>query len=217
MFLIWPFITAEVAPAVLDVVSKYARRPVYLSSMSVRDDVEEQADPISAFRADMECLIEESGLEWTFHRCSGCARNTLRWAEQIRADGVVRWPYGEAARSLIHERDIATVAAPALTGDGHGGKTYALTGPEALSQVEQVRAIGEAIGRPLRYEEISPEAARQQMLAGCWPPSVVDSLLDTHAEMVTELELVTHTLEEIIGTPARTFREWAIDHAVDFR
>lgn len=63
VFLVWPFITAEAAPAVLDVVSEHTRRVVYLSSMSVRDDVEEQADPISAFHADMERLIEESGPE----------------------------------------------------------------------------------------------------------------------------------------------------------
>ena len=82
VFLVWPFLTAEAAPAVLDMVEKYARRIVYLSSMSVRDDVEEQSDPISAFHADIERLIEKSGLEWTFLRPSGFATNTLGWAEQ---------------------------------------------------------------------------------------------------------------------------------------
>ena len=127
VFLLWPFLTAEAAAAVLDVVSKYARRIVYLSSMSVRDDIEEQADTISAFHADVERLIEKSPLEWTFLRCSGFATNTLGWAEQIRADGVVRWPYGAAVRSLIHERDIAAVAVRALAGEGHGKAKYVLT------------------------------------------------------------------------------------------
>jgi uncharacterized protein YbjT (DUF2867 family) len=199
------------------VVSKHARRIVYLSSMSVRDDLEEQADPISAFHADVERLIEKSGLEWTFLRCSGFATNTLGWAEQIRADGVVRWPYGAAARSLIHERDIAAVAVRALTGDGHGKAKYVLTGPEALTQVEQVRTIGEAIGRPLRFEEISPEAARQQMLTRGWPPSFADGALDYWTKLVTEPEPVTSTVEEVTGAPAREFHEWAIDHAGDFR
>jgi uncharacterized protein YbjT (DUF2867 family) len=217
VFLLWPFLTAEAAPAVLDVVSKHARRIVYLSSMSVRDNVEEQADPISAFHADVERLIEKSGLEWTFLRCSGFATNTLGWAEQIRADGVVRWPYGAAARSLIHERDIAAVAVRALTGDGHGKAKYVLTGPEALTQVEQVRTIGEAIGRPLRFEEISPEAARQQMLTRGWPPSFADGALDYWTKLVTEPEPVTSTVEEVTEAPAREFHEWAIDHAGDFR
>ena len=55
------------------------------------------------------------------------------WADQIRDAGVVRWPYGQAARSLIHERDIAAVAIRALTDDGHAGARYVLTGPETLT------------------------------------------------------------------------------------
>jgi uncharacterized protein YbjT (DUF2867 family) len=216
VFLVWPFLTAEAAPAVVDAVRKHARRIVYLSSMSVRDDVEQQAEPISAFHADLEHSIERSGLEWTFLRCSGFATNTLGWAKQIRADGFVRWPYGAASRSLIHERDIAAVAVRALSGDGHGGAKYLLTGPRALTQVEQVRIIGEAIGRPLRFEEISPEAARQQMV-GYLPSSAVDGALDAWAKMVAEPEPVTSVVEEITGVPARTFREWAFGHADNFR
>ncbi|MGH3887670.1 MAG: NAD(P)H-binding protein [Pseudonocardiaceae bacterium] len=217
VFLVWPFLTAEAAPAVLDVVAKQARRVVLLSSMGVRDDVEEQADPINQFHADLERLIEKSGLEWTFLRCHSFATNALWWAPQIRADGVVREPYGAAARPVIHERDIAAVAARVLIDDGHSGATYRLTGPQVLTQVEQVHAIGEVIGCPLRFEEISPEAGRQKMLAAGWPVSVVDGLLNAYADMATEPVPVTTTVQEITGAPPRTFREWAIDHADDFR
>ncbi|MGH8905193.1 MAG: NAD(P)H-binding protein [Egibacteraceae bacterium] len=216
VFLVWPFLTAEAAPAVLDAVAKHARRIVYLSSSGIHDDVEQQTNMITQFHAAVERLIERSGLEWTFLRPSGFAANTLAWAPQIRVDGVVRWVYGAAARSLIHERDIAAVAVRALTGDGHGGAKYVLTGPQPLTQAEQVRTIGEAIGRPLRWEEISREAAREQMLT-YWPPALVDGALDAWAELVTEPELVTPTVEEVTGVPARTFREWATDHADDFR
>jgi uncharacterized protein YbjT (DUF2867 family) len=231
VFLMWPFPTAKAAPAVLDAVSKHAHRIVYLSSMSVRDDLERQSDPISAFHADIEHLIEQSGLEWTMLRPSGFATNTLLWAPQIRADGVVRWPYGAAARSLIHERDIAAVAVRALTEDRHVGTKYVLTGPQSLTQVEQVHIIGEVIGHPLRYDEISPKAARQQLLtswgipsfvarllpANALPRRMVDSALDTWAKMVTEPERVSSIVEEVTGVPARPFREWATDHTSDFR
>ncbi len=216
VFLVWPFVTADFAPAVLDAVTKHARRIVYLSSLSVRDDLEQQTDPITACHAAIERLIAQSGLEWIFLRSSGLATNTLGWAPQIRAAGVVRWPYGAAARSLIHEQDIAAVAVRALTGDGHGVAKYILTGPQSLTQVEQVHIIGEVIGRTLRYEEISREVARQQMLT-YWPPALVDGALDAWARMVTEPELVSSTVGEVTGAPARTFREWAIDHAGDFR
>jgi len=217
VFLMWPGLPADLAPAALDAVTKHVRRIVFLSSFTVRDELEQQTDPITAFHADIERLIEQSGLEWTFLRCGGFATNTLLWAPQIRADGVVRWPYGAAARSLIHERDIAAVAVRALIGDGHGAARYVLTGPQSLTQIEQAHTIGEAIGRPLRYEEISPEATRQQMLTEGWPPSFVDGALNYWAKCVTEPELVSTTVEEVTGAPARTFRQWATDHAGDFR
>lgn len=108
--MVWPFLTAEAAPSLLDAVSEYTPRLVYLSSSSVRDDLEQQADPISSFHADIERLIEHSGLEWTFLRSGWMATNTLMWAEQIRTNGVVHWPFGAASRSLIHEADVAAVA-----------------------------------------------------------------------------------------------------------
>lgn len=90
-------------------------------------------------------------------------------------------------------------------------------GPQSLTQVEQVRTIGEVIGRPLRYEEISPEAGRQQLLTEGWPPPFVDGALNYWAKLVTEPDLVTPMVQAVTGAPASTFREWAIDHAGDFR
>lgn len=73
VFLIWPLLTAEAAPAALAAIGGHARRIVYLSSMSVRDDLAEQAGTISGFHARLELLIEGSGLEWTFLRAGGFA------------------------------------------------------------------------------------------------------------------------------------------------
>jgi uncharacterized protein YbjT (DUF2867 family) len=141
VFLLWPFFSAGGASEVVDAIARNARRVVYLSAEAAVHDPE-------SVWAIVERRIEESGLEWTFLRPTGFAKNTLAWADQIRL-GVVRGPYGEAARSLIDERDIAAVAVRALTEGGHAGKTYVLTGPETVTQAEQVRIIGEAIGRPV--------------------------------------------------------------------
>jgi uncharacterized protein YbjT (DUF2867 family) len=78
----------------------------------------------------------------------------------------VRWLFSAMARSLIHEQDIAAVAILALAEGGHTGARYVLTWPQVLTQVEQVIIIGQAIGRPVRWEEIPPEAARQEVIAG---------------------------------------------------
>ncbi len=141
VFLVWPFLPAEAAPPVVDAIARHARRIVYLSSMGVRDDLTEQLDPINQFHADIERLIEKSWLDWAFLRSNTFATNALWWAPQIRAAGVVREPYGAAARPVIHERDIAAVAVRTLTGEGHDGRTYRLTGPQVLTQVEQVEVI----------------------------------------------------------------------------
>lgn len=216
VFLVWPFFTAEEAPALLKTFSDHARRIVYLSSMGVRDDLEAQLDPINQFHADMEGLIERSPLEWTVLRASGFAASTLRWAPELRADGVVRGPHGAAGRSLIHEQDLGAVAARALTAGGHAGTRHVLTGPETLTQFEQASTIGAAAGCSFRYEEIAPDVARQELLSHM-PPAVVDGILDAHAAFVTEPEAVTRDVEAITGSPARSFREWAVDHAADFR
>lgn len=213
VFLMWPFFTVEAAPAVLDVFARHAQRIVFLSAASVVGDV---AEPPALFHTAIERAIGKTGVASTFLRPTGFATNTLMWAAQIREGGVVRWPYGGATRSLIHEQDIAAVAARALVEDGHDGATYVLTGPEPLTQVEQVRLIGEAIGRPVRYEELSPEVARAQLLAAWGSAGFVDAALAGWARMVVEPEAVTRTVEEVTGAPARTFALWAREHAADF-
>jgi len=214
VFLVWPFSTpeaaAEIAPGVVEMLAEQARRIVYLSA-------EAAANKPESFWAKLERLVERSAAEWTLLRPTGFAKNTLMWAEQIRSDGVVRWPYPAAARSLIHEADIAAVAVRALTEDGHTGKSYVLTGPETLTQTEQVHAIGAAIGRPLRFEEIPREQARPRLVAAFGDEAFADGALDTWATFVTQPEPVTSTVQQVTGIPARTLRDWAGDHADRFR
>ncbi len=214
VFLVWPFTSPERAAGqgarVVQVLARHVPRIVYLSAQAA-------AGRPGSFWATIERLIERSGAAWTFLRPTGFAANTLMWADQIRSRGVVRWPYGAAARSLIHERDIAAVAVAALTDGRHAGQKYLLTGPEAITQAGQARLIGEAIGHPVHWEELAPEQARQQLLAAWGDPAFVDSALATWARLVTEPEPVTRTVEQVTGVPARTFRQWASDHISDFR
>jgi uncharacterized protein YbjT (DUF2867 family) len=115
----------------------------------------------------------------------------------------VRWPYAEAPTAPIHEGDIAAVAVRALCEDGHSGKDYVLTGPQSLSQLEQVGIIGEAIGRPLQYEEISPEEARRELLP-LMPLAVID-MLNAWAAGSGWPAYITTSVADLTGTPARTF------------
>ena len=129
---------------------------------------------------------------------------------------MVRWPYLTVPTAPIDERDIAAVAVRALCDDGHAGAEYVLSGPQSLSQFEQVSTIGRVIGRSLRIEEISPEEARSELLT-IMPAFVAKMQLDAWAAGIGQPAFVTSTIAEITGTPARTFLDWATDHAADFR
>ncbi|MEU8343392.1 Uncharacterized conserved protein YbjT, contains NAD(P)-binding and DUF2867 domains [Actinomadura meyerae] len=214
VFLVWPFVDPEaavrLAPRVVDVLADTGSpRIVYVSATPA------ETDPDS-FWAVVERAVAASGLPWTMLRPTGIATNTLGWAASIRDEGVVRWPYGEAARSMVHEDDIAAVAVEALTSDRHDKRTYVLSGPETVTQAEQVRIIGEAIGRDLRWEELPAEAVRPMLVEMMGSPAFADAALTGWAAMVDSPEPVTGDVAAVLGRPARTFAEWAADHAPDF-
>jgi uncharacterized protein YbjT (DUF2867 family) len=215
VFLVWTA-PAGAAPAAVERFARHVGRIVYLTSPhQTPHPFFQQANPVAAMHAEIERLIEASGVRWTFLRPGMFAANTLLWwAPQIRSSDVVRWPYADAPTAPVDERDIAAVAVRALLEAGHDGAGYVLTGPQSLSQLEQVVTIGEVIGRPLRFEEMSPEEARREWPA---PAPVVDMLLNAWAAAVGQPALVTSTVEEITGRPARTFRDWVADHAEEFR
>ncbi|SHG11988.1 NAD(P)H-binding protein [Streptoalloteichus hindustanus] len=163
----------------------------------------------------VERAVEAADVEWTFVRPGAFAANTLEWAPAIRAEGVVRAPHGAGRQAMVHEADIAEVATTALLRDGHAGAKYLLTGPEAISRVDQARAIGAAIGRSVRFEEISPERYRE--LVGVYlGDEVVDMLLGYWADAERTPDPVLPTVEEVLGRPARTFARWAEDNAASF-
>jgi uncharacterized protein YbjT (DUF2867 family) len=218
VFLVWTASHAAAAPA-LGRITSHARRVVYLSAPLKTPHPFFQAslpNPSSALHEDIERFIQKSRVEWTFLRPGMLASNALGWwAPQIRAGDVVRWPYLAAPTAPIDERDIAAVAVRALLENGHAGAEYVLTGPQSLSQFEQVSTIGRAIGRSLRIEEISPDEARRQW-ADSWPAPVVNMLLKSWAAAIGQPAYVTRTVAEVTGTSARTYFEWASDHAQEF-
>src|SRR5437870_8445569 len=193
VFLVWTAPPATVAPA-LERIAKHARRIVFLSApLKTAHPFFQQPNPARALAEQIERLIETSGLQWTFLRPGMFAGNALRfWAPQIRAGDVVRWPHLAAPTAPIDERDIAAVAVRALCEDGHLGAEYVLTGPQSLSQFEQISTIGGAIGRSLRIEEMSPEEARSEWLT--FPASAVNMLLDAWAGAIGQPALVTSTV-----------------------
>ena len=217
VFLVWSA-PPTTAPAVVERLAANARRVVFLSAPHrTPHPFFQQPNPMAVLYAEIERLIAAAGLESTIIRPGMFASNALLWwAPAIRDGDVVRWPYGAAETAPIDERDIAAVAARALYLDGHTGGDYVLTGPESLSQAEQVRVIGAALGRRIRFEELSPEEFRRDT-AGRWPAPVVEMLLAAWRATMGRPAFVTSTVADVVGSPPRSFRTWVADHADAFR
>jgi uncharacterized protein YbjT (DUF2867 family) len=198
------------------------RRVVALSATNVDDPLDQQP---SRYQGDRNKEVEDaavaSGLAWVSLRASSYAANTLRtWGAQIRADDVVRYPYANFAEALIHERDLAEVIAHALHSDdlvARRGRRLELTGPQSLTHQQLVATIGEVLDRPLRFQELPPEVAKQGMIRQGIPEAFVEALLARYAREVGQPAPVTGEVERILGRPARTYAEWVADHAAAFR
>jgi uncharacterized protein YbjT (DUF2867 family) len=217
VFLVW-VAPPDTAAAVLERIAKHAQRLVFLSApIRTAHPFFQQPNPMRAMLAQIEHRIEMSGVPRTILRPGIFAANALHWwAPQIRTGDRVRWPYLAAPTAPIHEHDIARVAVRVLLEDKHAGGDYVLTGPESLSQLDQLQTIGYAICRSLRIEEISPDDARREWQP-MMPSFVVSMLLDAWAAAIGQPAFVTSTVTDITGTPPRTFYEWANDHFAEFQ
>ena len=217
VFLVWTAPLAAFAPA-LDRIAKHVRRIVFLSApLKTPHPFFQQPNPSRMQTEQIERMIETSGLDWTFLRPGMLASNSRHWwARQILAGDVIRWPYLSVPTAPIDERDIAAVAVRVLCDERHSGAEYVLTGPQSLSQFEQISTIGRAIGRTLSIQEIPPDEAQSE-LSATMPAFIVKILLDAWSAGAGLPAFVTSTVAESTGTPARTFFDWANDHAADFR
>jgi uncharacterized protein YbjT (DUF2867 family) len=216
VFLVWTAPSAT-APAVIERLASHARRVVFLSAPhKTPHPFFQQPNPMAALYSDIEDRIAASGLEWTFLRPGMFASNALLWwASAIRTAGVVRWPYGAAETAPVDDRDVAAVAALTLYEDGHVGDDYVLTGPESLSQEEQVNIIGDVLGRRVEFVELSPEEFRRET-EGSWPRPAVDMLLAAWEATIGRPAYMTSTISDVLGREPRSFRRWVEDHSSAF-
>jgi uncharacterized protein YbjT (DUF2867 family) len=185
-----------------------------LTHLGHDDPGRDDDDPLETHHRGMRRAIEASGLEWTHLFPGEFMTNTYEWRRSIREEGVVRAPFGDWRSSMIHEADVAAVAAIALFEDGHSGRTYRPTGPEPVRRRDAVRLIGEAIGREVRFVELTPEQAREHW-RDVYPQQVVDWFLEM-GRYPDGNSWVSPDLAAVTGNRGRTFAEWARDHAADF-
>jgi uncharacterized protein YbjT (DUF2867 family) len=186
---------------------------VVLSQLAASED-----SPVRFLRyhADVEEHVRGLGIGYTFLRPNLFFQGLLAFAGAITAQSRFSAPIGDAKVSAIDVRDIAAVAAAALTEAGHEGATYTLTGPAAITHHDIAAALSSALGRDITFNDAAPEAFATS-LHGILPPWQVDGLLEDYAHYRRgEAAEVTTTVADITGQPARDIGQFARDYATAF-
>ena len=168
------------------------------------------------YHAVVEQAIRASGMAFTFLRPNLFMQGLLGFGAMI-AQGNFFAAIGEARISTIDIRDIAAVAATALTESGHEGKTYTLTGPQALTHAEMADEFSTVLGHPVTFVDISPETMRDALIGAGFPTWQADGLIEDYAHYSrNEASVVTSTVREVTVKSPRTFADFARDYAPAF-
>ncbi|POX56992.1 NAD(P)-dependent oxidoreductase [Streptomyces sp. Ru71] len=186
------------------------RHVVKLSAAAVQDV--EARDLITRWQRTNEELLRESGLAWTLLRPRAFMSNTLSWRTSVCGDGTVRALHGTSANACVDPRDVAEVAVRALTAPGHAYRAYTLTGPRAIAAVEQTAILADVLQRPLRFEELALEEAREALLRR-YPEPIARALLESAGRQQDGAKVrVADTVRQVTGHPPRSYETWAFDH-----
>jgi uncharacterized protein YbjT (DUF2867 family) len=180
------------------------------------------ADPHSRARfvrhhGESDEYLRASGVPYTIIRPNFYLHNvTAGWAPTLDPAGNYYAPAGEARISMVDARDVAAVAAAALTGGKHAGKTYDVTGPEALSHAAACEKLGQRLGRPVRYVPVDDDTARSAMLGAGLNAWFTDALVELYQDYRRSGEngyaaQVRKTVREITGTAPRTLDQALTD------
>jgi uncharacterized protein YbjT (DUF2867 family) len=167
---------------------------------------------------EIERELEASGMAFTHLRAGEFFPSYFRQVRSILAKGALILPMEDAKIASIDVGDIAEVAATILTGSGHQGKIYPLTGPEALGMAEVAEKLSLATGRPIQYINIEPEEARNVNLANGMPLYRADALFELFAERRRGKESqVSPLIQSVFGWQPTRFDEFAARNAAIFR
>ncbi len=164
----------------------------------------------------VELHIERSGMGYTHLRPNWFMQifSTPPLVAGIRATGAIRVPAASARLSFVDVRDVASVAATALTTDDHAGRAYTLTGPGALTHGDVAGLISAASGREVSYDPVDEEQTREILRSVGMPPARIERLVGFYSLVRAGFcEPVTGDVETVLGHPARTFERFAVDHS----
>jgi uncharacterized protein YbjT (DUF2867 family) len=211
-----------VSPAVpaqeLNVIASAARAGV---EHVVKATSKASADsPIARRRgqAEIEAGLAASGIPHTLLRSNAYMQNVLFLAPAVAATSSFGSAAGNGRTGMVDARDVAAVAAQiAASPAGHAGKTYWLTGPEAISNYDVAEVLSQLLGRTITYRELTFEQNKEAMVRAGIPEPI--AVMNAQAFSLTadgDADWVTDDVPSLLGRPARSFAQFAADHAAAF-
>jgi uncharacterized protein YbjT (DUF2867 family) len=169
------------------------------------------------YHAVVEDAIAASGIAFTNLRPNLYMQGLLGFRSSIISTGRFFAPIGDARVSVVDVRDIAAVAAAALTQSGHYGKTYDITGPEPLMHAEMASQLSEALGRPVTFVDVAETAMRDALLGFKFPEWQADGLIEDYAHYRRgEASAVSPAVQDVTGVSPHSFSEFARDYGPAF-
>jgi uncharacterized protein YbjT (DUF2867 family) len=187
---------------------------VYLSQLHASSD-----SPLRFLRyhAAVEEALRKSGMTYTNLRPNLYMQGLLMIGKSIPTEGRFFAPAGNARVSVVDVRDIAAVAVAALTQTGHEGKTYDLTGPEALTHAGMAEQLSQALNRPITFVDLPEKAFRDALRGFHMPDWQADGLIEDYAHYRrNEAAGISPAVKEVTGEMPRPFSQFARDHQAAF-
>lgn len=192
------------------------RKVVKLSAQGAGADA---ASPLLRHHAQVERRLEASGLDFTILRPTFFQQNwTAFFSHGIKAGQPVYTNAGEGRMGWVDTRDIAAVAAKALTEAGHEGLVYDLTGPESLSNAEAAAKLAQRLGREVPVVDV-PDGAAFGAMQGLgmdrWYAYGMASL--NQAVRRGASDFTTGTVDLVTGRAPRSLDAFFDEHLAAFR
>jgi uncharacterized protein YbjT (DUF2867 family) len=165
----------------------------------------------------VEAALKESGLPWTILKPTFFMQNLMLSAQTVAEDGMLYWDLGDAELAMIDIRDVADSAFAALTGSGHEGKNYILTGPEAVSLHDVADVFSDVLDKDVNYVAVPHEASLEMMVGMGFPEwiargygELMEGFIEGFAERPTD------GVEQLTGRRPRSIEDFARDFAEAF-
>ncbi len=170
-----------------------------------------------SWHAAIERHLAASRLPATVLQPSFMMTNLLQSAGQVRGAGMLFAPAGQARIAMVDPRDVADAAAVTLMADGHEGRTYVLTGPQALTFEQVARHLSAATGREVGYADVPPDAALAGLVEAGVPELFAQQVVNIFAELRDGLqEHTTNAVRALTAREAKTLRAFMTEHASAF-